>query len=70
VENGLLANDAARSMVKGKKIDLAEGSNQAKDVDVNKSRGIELGLMDDGSRRLGVKSNKSNEIKSFSLVKV
>ncbi len=70
MENGLLANDAARSMVKGKKIDLAEGSNQAKDVDVNKSRGIELGLMDDGSRRLGVKSNKSNEIKSFSLVKV
>ncbi len=68
-ENGLLVNDATRSMIKGKKIDNGECSNQAKDVDVNKSRGTKLGLMDDGGRRLGVENNKSNEIKSFSLVK-
>ncbi len=69
VENGLLANDATRSMIKGEKIDSGEGNNQAKDSNVNKSRGIKLGLMDDGGRRLGVENNKSNEIKSFSLVK-
>ncbi len=69
VENGLLVNDATRSMIKGKKIDRGEGSNQAKYVDVNKSRGIKLRLMDGGGRRLGVENHKSNEIKSFSLVK-
>jgi hypothetical protein len=69
VENGILVNDATRSMIKGKKIDNGEGSNQTKDVDVNKSRGIKLGLMDDSGRRLGVENSKSNEIKSFSLLK-
>jgi hypothetical protein len=44
VENGLLVNDATRSMIKGKKIDSGESSNQAKDVDVNKSRGVKLRL--------------------------
>lgn len=45
VENGLLVNDATRLMIKGKKFDSGECSTQSKDVDVNKSRGIKLGLM-------------------------
>ncbi len=62
----MLANDAT----KGRNFNGGEGRSQVKDVDGGKSKGIKSRLMDDGSRRLGVENNMSNERNWFSLVEV